>query len=120
MTYSERQNAILHAMSQRRHDTMAHLASEFGVSVRTIRRDIETLSLKEPLYTKQGRYGGGVYLLDCRRTEELRREALWQALCTWVREHSAEILPLSSEISEASLSAICRRLLTMLDSKTSP
>ena len=41
-----------------------NLASEFGVSDRTIRRDIETLSLTEPIYTQSGRYGGGVYIVD--------------------------------------------------------
>lgn len=43
---------------------MKNLASEFGVSLRTIRYDIETLSLYYPLTTMQGRYGGGVYILD--------------------------------------------------------
>lgn len=36
---------------------------EFEVSERTISRDIEELSLTKPIYTKSGRYGGGVYIL---------------------------------------------------------
>ena len=42
---------------------MRNLASEFGVSLRTIRYDIEILSLYYPLTTMQGRYSGGVYLV---------------------------------------------------------
>lgn len=61
MTASERRQAILHVLSLRGFDTMANLAMEFHVSERTIRRDIDTLSLSEPLYTQTGRYGGGVY-----------------------------------------------------------
>ena len=43
---------------------IAELAGEFQVSERTIRRDIEILSLSEPIYTKGGRYGGGIYVMD--------------------------------------------------------
>ena len=43
---------------------MSNLAEELGVSERTIRRDIEALSYREPIYTRQGRYDGGVYVLD--------------------------------------------------------
>ena len=46
----------------RRHETMSNLAQEFGVSIRTILRDIEALSITEPIYTQCGRYGGGVYV----------------------------------------------------------
>ena len=52
------------ALCRRRHDTINNLAFEFGVSARTIRRDIEALSLKEPIYTRTGRYGGGIYVMD--------------------------------------------------------
>jgi len=41
-----------------------NLAFEFGVSERTIRRDIDALSLVAPIYTQAGRYGGGVYILS--------------------------------------------------------
>lgn len=39
---------------------MSNLAFEFGVSIRTIRNDIDILSLSYPLETIRGRYGGGV------------------------------------------------------------
>lgn len=64
MLPSERRQAIIELLCHRRRETMKNLASEFGVSIRTIRYDIETLSLYYPLTTMQGRYGGGVYLVD--------------------------------------------------------
>lgn len=64
MGTSERRNAIIKLICRRRHETIANLAAEFDVSERTIRRDIEILSLNEPIYTQQGRYGGGVYVTD--------------------------------------------------------
>ncbi len=61
---AERRNAILKVLCRRRHETIGNLASEFGVSERTIRRDIEVLSYSEPIYTQAGRYAGGVYVVD--------------------------------------------------------
>ena len=51
-------------LCRRRYDTITNLAAVFGVSERTIRRDIEVLSMSEPIYTQTGRYGGGVYVTD--------------------------------------------------------
>ena len=62
MSLTERRNQILKALCRRRSDTITNLANEFGVSNRTIRRDIEYLSHFEPIYTQSGRYGGGVYV----------------------------------------------------------
>lgn len=64
MGTAERRHEIMKILCRRRYETMHNLASEFGVSVRTIQRDIEVLSLTEPLYTKCGKYGGGVYIVD--------------------------------------------------------
>ena len=64
MRVNERRNELLKILCRRRHETIRNLASEFGVSERTIRRDIEALSLSVPIYTKIGRYSGGVYLVD--------------------------------------------------------
>ena len=61
---TERRAALLKKLCRRRHETIANLAAEFGVSERTIRRDIEEMSLSEPIYTQPGRYGGGVYVTD--------------------------------------------------------
>jgi predicted DNA-binding transcriptional regulator YafY len=61
---AERCFALLKLICRRRYDTIANLASEFNVSERTIRRDIEYLMCTESIYTKSGRYGGGVYVVD--------------------------------------------------------
>ena len=60
----ERRREIMKIMCRRRYETMPNLASELGVSTRTIQRDIESLSLTEPIYTQVGKYGGGVYVVD--------------------------------------------------------
>lgn len=62
MGTAERRNEIMIILCRRRHETMRNLASEFGVSVRTIQRDIEVLSRTEPIYTQAGKYEGGVYI----------------------------------------------------------
>ena len=64
MDVAERRYLVLRTLCDRRYETIANLAEEFGVSVRTLRRDIEVLSMREPIYTVRGRYGGGVYVLD--------------------------------------------------------
>lgn len=64
MGTAERRNAIMKVLCRRRYETIGNLASEFGVSERTIRRDIEVLSYSEPIYTQTGRYGGGVYVVE--------------------------------------------------------
>lgn len=64
MGTAERRNAIMKVLCRRRYETIGNLASEFGVSERTIRRDIEVLSYSEPIYTQTGRYRGGVYVVE--------------------------------------------------------
>ena len=61
----ERRKEILDVMNVRRHDKVSNLAFEFGVSERTILRDIELLSLDYPIYTTQGN-GGGVHVMEGR------------------------------------------------------
>lgn len=64
MGTAERRAEILRTLCRRRHETISNLAEEFGVSTRTILRDIEVLSITEPIYTQCGRYGGGVFVVD--------------------------------------------------------
>ena len=64
MGTAERRIEIMRILCRRRHETISNLAEEFGVSIRTILRDIEVLSVTEPIYTQCGRYGGGVYVTD--------------------------------------------------------
>jgi predicted DNA-binding transcriptional regulator YafY len=61
---NERRQEIMETLCHRRQETMNNLAFEFGVSVRTIRNDIDILSLSYPLETVRGRYGGGVRVMD--------------------------------------------------------
>lgn len=62
MGTAERRLEIMKLLCKRRYETMSNLSDEFGVSVRTIQRDIDELTFLVPLYVKSGRYGGGVYV----------------------------------------------------------
>ncbi|MBR0484977.1 MAG: DeoR family transcriptional regulator [Oscillospiraceae bacterium] len=64
MRPSERREKILELLCIRRQDTVKHLAAEFQVSERTIKYDIEELTLTYPIDTIRGRYGGGVKVKD--------------------------------------------------------
>ena len=64
MGTAERRYEIMKTLCRRRYETIRNLASEFGVSTRTVQRDIETLSRTEPIYTQCGKYGGGVYIVE--------------------------------------------------------
>lgn len=66
----ERRYEIMRILCRRRYETITNLAREFGVSQRTILRDIAELSLAEPIYTQCGRYGG-VYVLDSYKMERM-------------------------------------------------
>lgn len=55
---------MMKCLCQVRHATIPELAKQFGVSERTIRRDIEELGYFIPLETRAGRYEGGVYVME--------------------------------------------------------
>ena len=61
---NERRQKILEILCVRRQETMENLAQEFNVTTRTIRNDIEELTLALPIETVRGRYGGGVRVAD--------------------------------------------------------
>lgn len=63
MDAASRRYKIMKLLCRRRCETVQNIAAELGVSLRTVRRDIEELSLTEPIYTKSGRQGG-VYVMD--------------------------------------------------------
>lgn len=71
MSAERRRKELMEILIARRNETVNNLATELNVSERTIRRDIEILSLTEPIYTKTGRYGGGVYIMDGLRKSRL-------------------------------------------------
>ena len=59
----ERRQAIIEILCDRRNETIDNLAFEFKVNRRTIRRDIEILSITFPFYTTKGT-GGGIHVVD--------------------------------------------------------
>lgn len=80
----ERREKILKLLTVRKKWTMGELARKFGVSERTIMRDVNYLSLSKPICVDMGRHGG-VYLSEyscltrpSMSTEET--EVLWRIL----------------------------------------
>lgn len=63
MSANERRQSIIEALCERRYDNVGSLSQEFGVSIRTIKNDIEILTLSYPIETKRGK-GGGVHIAD--------------------------------------------------------
>lgn len=55
---SERRQAIIEAISERRYETIDNLALEFSVCRNTIKRDLTIISSSVPIYTVKGRTGG--------------------------------------------------------------
>jgi len=64
MKTAERRKKIRKILLRSGYLTMTELAKEFGVCLRTIQRDIDYLSDELPLYTRCGRFSGGVYLVN--------------------------------------------------------
>ena len=58
----ERRQALIELLCERRYEKISNLAFEFGVSWRTICRDIQELSLSYPIYTDCSRGRAGVYI----------------------------------------------------------
>lgn len=94
MGAAERRQQILELLCQRRKETVSNLAAELGVCERTIRRDIETLTLQYPIETVCGRYGGGVKLADwyyqSRRRLTPRQTALLRRLAAGLQGEDLE------------------------------
>jgi len=65
MGTAERRLEILKYLCKVRKATMPQLADMFGVSIRTIQRDITEIELTfcVPLEVKCGKYDGGIYIL---------------------------------------------------------
>lgn len=61
MNAAERRNEIISILIVRHHATTKELASEFDVTIGTIKSDIQALSFAYPIYTKPG-VAGGVFM----------------------------------------------------------
>jgi len=57
LTANERRNEIMRILEGRRRESMRRLATELHVTDRTIRTDIEILTVDYPLETERGRNG---------------------------------------------------------------
>ena len=55
---AERRQQILTILCERRSEQAENLATEFGVSRRTVCNDIQILSCYFPIYTETGPHGG--------------------------------------------------------------
>ena len=73
MGTSERRIETIKYLCRKRYATMAELSKEFGVSVRTVQRDIDYLSgvMMIPIYCQSGKYEGGVYIDDDYRWDKM-------------------------------------------------
>ena len=95
MTAAERRQSIIEALNVRRQETVDNLAFEFGVAARTIRYDIERLSLCYPIYTKTGP-GGGVYVTEDFRLRRMRlneeQRELLERLCSGLTGRDRETM----------------------------
>lgn len=84
MGTAERRLEILKYLCKHRQATMPQLAKMFGVSVRTIQRDIFELeeTLRVPLEMRSGKYGGvfvkGDYTFDRAYMHEEQTALLWK------------------------------------------
>lgn len=94
MGAAERRQLILDLLCQRRRETISNLAEELGVNERTIRRDVEMLTLRYPIETVCGRYGGGVRVADWyqqdRRRLTPRQTALLRRLAVGLQGEDLE------------------------------
>lgn len=96
MRPSERREKLLEILCIRRKDTIKNLAAEFEVSPRTIKYDIEELTLTYPIETIRGRYKGGVKVKDGyyvgRNYLKPAQKSLLQQLLPDLSEKDAEIM----------------------------
>ena len=61
---TERIFDMMKYLCRARYTSMPKLAEMYGVSVRTIKRDVDVLGTLIPIETRSGRYEGGVYVMD--------------------------------------------------------
>ena len=91
----ERRQQLLETISDRRHETIEHLAAEFNVSRRTIERDITVLSCSYPIVTENWR-GGGVRAMDgwyvSRRYLHDDQEALLRSLLPGLQQDQQKLM----------------------------
>ena len=93
MTANERRKMLLERLCVRRHETRENFATEFGVSLRTIERDVVQLMSEYPVTTTRG-CGGGIgvedwYKPDMKYLTEQQVELLEELLPTLTESKAA-------------------------------
>lgn len=93
MNSVERYNEIKKILETRGNEKISNLAFELGVSERTIRRDIDNLSLTEPIYTQKGKYGG-VFIMKSKSKKVFTEDELQvlKKICLKYKEQNNCIL----------------------------
>ena len=61
---TERRQAILEYLCEKRRANISNLMFEFEISRSTVIRDLQVLSISYPIFCNTGRYGGGVYIAE--------------------------------------------------------
>lgn len=94
MGTSERRIETIKYLCRKRHATMEEISKEFGVSVRTVKRDIDYLSgvMMIPIYCQSGKYEGGVYIDDDYRWDKMYMTLEQISLLMKVKEMVADKL----------------------------
>ena len=92
---TERRAEIIRILTARRSDTMGRLATDLGVTTRTIRADVSALMVDHPLETRRGN-GGYVKIADWyhpyRNTLSEEQQQVILQLIPTVDEHQAKVL----------------------------
>ena len=91
---SERRIDTIKYLCRKRHATMAEISKEFGVSIRTVQRDVDYLSgvMMIPIYCQSGKYKGGVYIDDDYRWDKMYMTLEQISLLMKVKEMVADKL----------------------------
>lgn len=96
----ERRRQIIEILCVRNHVTMRELAERFQVSTRTIRSDVERLSLTYPVQTARGRYNGGVSIMEGYRPQSAH---LTETQCDFLHRIMPQLTKADREIARSIL-----------------
>ena len=83
---TERIFDMMKYLCRARYTSMPKLAEMYGVSVRTIKRDIDVLGSFIPIETRSGRYEGGVYVMEGYRWDKSYMSAEDIALLAYIKQ----------------------------------
>jgi len=105
MSANERRAEIIKVLEGRRKENVSNLASMLGVSIRTIKYDIEALTVDYPIETVRGN-GGCVRVADWYRPHK-------NILC---REHQTVLMQILDKADEPQQKKVLREMLSAFGS----